>query len=196
MPNIDTDSFRAAFQGNLQQLQDHLRACTAGLSMLTPEVYEEALPKGGVIVAPHYKLDFERVLSFSHMWLARSFFRDAIDCLNDYLDHAFNTCGHVEKVTIRRLDNPPVNLDAELKAFHRKGMPEKFEVLARRFGLRSPLTVNVLSINAVRNCLVHRLGYVRSEDVRQGATLDLQLIRISIVREGVGTGVWKPQHSH
>jgi len=98
VPNIDTDIFRAAFLGNLQRAQDFVRACEAGLDCLTPTAFEQALPKGSLIPAPDLQLEFDGARDFARYWLARTFFRDVVDYVQDYLDHAYDVCSFVEAI--------------------------------------------------------------------------------------------------
>jgi hypothetical protein len=53
----------------------------------------------------------------------------------------------------------------EAQQFHRLWLPRKLEKLRADFGVASDLEPHVLTINRVRNCLVHRLGIVMDQDV-------------------------------
>jgi hypothetical protein len=61
--------------------------------------------------------------------------------------------------------------------FQRLGLPAKFKLLETQFEIKTELRGHVESINAVRNCLVHRLGVVRADDVDDDGVLVLKLRR-------------------
>ena len=53
----------------------------------------------------------------------------------------------------------------ELKKFHREGLPKKIRILRQKYSVSSPLEEHVISLNTVRNCLAHRGGMVRADDL-------------------------------
>jgi hypothetical protein len=187
---MDLDSFRAGFLANLQQLQDHLKACHCGLEALTAEQYDAPFFRGGPLVYPPAELGYEQAKDFARFWLTRSFFRDVIDFINDYLDHCFDKChftvaaksGRDEWIAVHR---------RRLSSFHKLGMPDKFACLIKEFEVRTEWERQVLSINNVRNCLVHRLGKVREPDCREGQPLELVLRRLITYPPGKGSGNWQ-----
>jgi len=69
------------------------------------------------------------------------------------------------------------------KRFHRLGFPDKVEAL--RAGLHthvdSVLNEHVLSVNAARNCLVHRGGIVSERDLNHGDALVVRWRRLTVV---------------
>jgi hypothetical protein len=67
--------------------------------------------------------------------------------------------------------------------FHRRGLPDKITFLEKQYGLvlDPTLTSQVLSINTVRNCLVHRNGIVTPRDVTNDEKLLLQWTRLVLI---------------
>lgn len=188
--DLDVDSFRAAFLANLQQMQDLLRACHRGLESLTADQYEALFFRGGPLVYPPAELNHEQALDFSRFWLTRSFFRDVVDFINDYLDHCFDKC-HFMAASRSGRNNWVQHHRDRLNSFHRAGMPDKFARLGKEFDVRSDCAAHVLSLNNVRNCLVHRLGKVRDQDCRDGYPLELVLRRLVTIPAGKGSGKWQ-----
>lgn len=69
------------------------------------------------------------------------------------------------------------------KRFHRLGFPDKLESLRSSFHTHvdSTLDKHVLSVNAARNCLVHRRGIVSERDVNRDGALTIKWRRAAVV---------------
>lgn len=59
------------------------------------------------------------------------------------------------------------DVQASLIAFHKRNLPQKLDVLRDRFdfAFSADMQAELLSINAARNCLVHRAGIVGATDI-------------------------------
>jgi hypothetical protein len=188
--DLDGDSFRAAFLANLQLMQDHLRACEGGLDCLTPAAFADRFLREGPVIYADTQRGWEGARDFSRFWLARSFFRDVIDFVGDYLDHAFELCNYLASAKSGRPDWVTSHAK-RLAEFQRRGMPDKFASLSKTFGISTDLNPYVLSINAVRNCIVHGLGKVRPQDCRnRDGVLELRLRGLVTSFPGKGSGKW------
>lgn len=74
-------------------------------------------------------------------------------------------------------------MHAGAKAFHRLGLPDKLPLLTKQYGvvIDSTLSGHLLSINAARNCLVHRRGVVGDRDVNDSSRLTVGWRKLSLV---------------
>ena len=72
------------------------------------------------------------------------------------------------------------------KGFAARGLPSKLDSISSMVG--RPVVPNseqhVLRINRIRNCLVHRLGFVSEDDARDGDTLQLTWLGYDVVAVG------------
>lgn len=68
------------------------------------------------------------------------------------------------------------------KRFHRLGFPDKVAALRSNFGTVVDDTLNdhVLSVNAARNCLVHRRGVVSDRDLNRDNALNVGWRRLAL----------------
>ena len=68
-------------------------------------------------------------------------------------------------------------IEGEMENLH---FPDFIEKIENLLGMSLPLREEILSINQVRNCLVHRHGTVGEKDIKNAPTSDLQLKWISL----------------
>lgn len=194
MRELDFEKVRAAYLGNLQLTQDYLRACEAGLHNLTESAYEATIPRGWSIPAPERRLSFEAAREHAFFALARTYIRDVVDFLGHYLDGTYDRCAFVEAIVRHERPIDTKALQEGLGNYRRSGFPAKLQILRERFGVFSSYEPHVLSINRIRNCLVHRLGRVEPDDLLQGEErLRLRMVQLTIsVPAGARqTGIWK-----
>jgi hypothetical protein len=106
-------------------------------------------------------------------WQTRNALRDGVEAFSAYLEQVREVCG-VWKVstlaqpdgTLRGADWNKHYLD-ERRRFHGLGLPHKMTFLSDRYNVTLPPAKleYLLSINRVRNCLVHRDGAVMVDDI-------------------------------
>ncbi|MBX3749071.1 MAG: hypothetical protein KF897_03185 [Opitutaceae bacterium] len=106
------------------------------------------------------------------LWVVSSGFREVIDSLCRYFDKIHLGCSIVAS---KRLDK------RAQQCFERLGLDRKIDALSSKLGITSPNAELVSSFYPIRNCLVHRLGRVGHEDVRNGTALTLRYRRIELV---------------
>lgn len=117
--------------------------------------------------ANNARLPFHEAKEFAQDWLLRAFLRDSIEITGLFLDECLSVCSLVNLVAKGKASGDEVNhVIKDLPTKHHKiHFPEKIATLERKFGIRSPLTDHVLSINRARTCVVHRMGIVSTLDI-------------------------------
>lgn len=100
-------------------------------------------------------------------WVIRAAFRDAMESAHMALDGArlvLSIRGLTGKVRADDLNNA---VEAEAERFHALPLKTKMEKLSKTYGLvlDSSWQDLILSLNALRNCVVHRFGIVGPKDV-------------------------------
>lgn len=119
--------------------------------------------------------------SFDHVrleilnWIMRTGIRDCLEAISLFLEDIRHQCalfrlaqsksGSVLSFDLR-------SLEADQQRFHMMRLPDKLKTLKKQFAIQaSPdMESSILSINKARNCLVHRGGRVRHEDIVDGAS--------------------------
>lgn len=114
-------------------------------------------------------------------WVLRNGFRDIAEAISGLLEEAQSVLSYWSLVSIqqgRQLRGEDWNelvVNRGLR-FHRLGLPDKVDFLRKEYGLalEDSLVNQVLSINAARNCLVHRGGLVSTLDTRNTDHLQIE----------------------
>src|SRR5207244_1806116 len=115
------------------------------------------------------------------------------DQVQVYLEHCYDVCLVMEYVTKQPTGSRDgSHMKARLKAFRKLGLPAKFDKLGSEFQMTTDLRDHVISVNTVRNCLVHRLGVVRPEDAGNAGVIELKLRRCRSYVADTATGESKP----
>ncbi len=114
-------------------------------------------------------------------WVLRNGFRDVAEAVSGLLEETQSVLAYWQLVKIqegrpiRGEDWNEMVVNRGLR-FHRLGLPDKIDFLEKEYGLVLPngLIQQVLSINAARNCLVHRGGVVTAQDTRGAEKLTIE----------------------
>jgi hypothetical protein len=130
-------------------------------------------------IESHKPWDEERASVEFRTWVLSNAFRDVSEATGAMLDGmhqlAFAAKFSEQMSTGSALTEADWDeqLATEMKRFHRLGIPDKLDQLKEQYGLSfgSDMEQQVLSINAARNCLVHRNGIVGERDVNSGDEL-------------------------
>jgi hypothetical protein len=120
-------------------------------------------------------------------WVLQNGFRDIAEAISGLLEEVQRvlTYWHLAKIQHSRVlqgdDWNKMVVNRESK-FHRFGLPEKIDFLKNKYGLNidEALVQQVLSINAARNCLVHRDGVVSTQDARNGVQLNIEWSALAV----------------
>jgi hypothetical protein len=173
---VDPLPLQGALFATLQHLLDVVAVSDLGLPSVSDDRYA-SVPSlfFNVFPAQSARLSLSAARTEASAWHLRTAFRDALEATGLYLDGCRTvaaicqqarastlTVGSFEKIT-----------RSEAGAFHGLAIPAKIERLAQEFQISTDLTDHVLSINRVRNCLVHRLGLVSDRDVDKDGNLCL-----------------------
>ena len=121
-----------------------------------------------------------------NVWSLRNGFRDCVESLGKFLEETRLVCA-VISFGPSRIEREQFNrIDKEGRKFHRGGLPDKLAELQKQFSL--PIDSDTLlfleSINAARNCLVHRQGIVGHPDVSLTGTLEVGWKKFALFAEG------------
>jgi len=132
--------------------------------------------------------DVEAKSEFSE-WVLLNGFREVIESVSAFLESAhrvlsFWTVAEKQQggVLITGADwNETVNVGGG--RFHRLGFPDKLSHLAKehKIAISEDEERRILSVNAARNCLVHRNGVVSDRDVTENSELVVQWMRMALL---------------
>jgi hypothetical protein len=128
--------------------------------------------------------------AFSH-WTLVNGFRDASEAVSGFLEST-RTVLAVWQLGIRQQSTPLTigdwqeTVQSEGHRFHRSGLPDKIEHLQQTYGLSldPDLIMHIRSINAARNCLVHRGGVVQERDTNEAGALRVSWRRLTLLVSG------------
>lgn len=161
----------AKLQVRLQRLADLASIGVTGVQKVGEEEFQVSPFFASVDLASNNRLSFAEIKDeFTH-WCLRNSFTEAIDQVSAFLEECrfIARLYHMGSKVSGSAWNDAL-LD-ERKKFHKKGLPEKIAYLRERYSVGSQFEDHVLSLNRVRNCLVHRLGVVSDVDVKDSGTL-------------------------
>ena len=207
-----TDHQQIAITINLAGLSDriqrHLRASMSivaiGLNAAKSITVDAlALPD----ITTHHQFDssnpwtIDQASAAWQTWVLRNGFRDVAEAVSGLLEEVQSVLSHWHLVSVqhdrslRGEDWNELVVNRGLK-FHRLGLPDKIDFLNKEYGLAldDSLVGQVLSINAARNCLVHRGGLVSTLDARNGNHLQIEwrALVILITEDGVEKEIEPP----
>lgn len=153
----------------LQHLLDGVSVLEAGASVVTEDEVSENRSFISFSPASKSRLPFPQAKEIANDWLLRAFLRDSIEITGLFLDECLSVCALIRLAAKGKVHGSEVNHAlADLPRRHHKlHFPEKLSLLERDFGVRSPVTSHVLSLNRARTCVVHRLGVVSPLDLTE-----------------------------
>jgi hypothetical protein len=120
-------------------------------------------------IAENRKLDVESARKEFRQWAIGAGLRDCVEAVSPLMEEARSVCALyllAEKKRIRT-DELQKKVFAAMRKYHKVGLPDKIKILKEEYDpiLIPELADHILSINAARNCLVHRKGIVAQQDV-------------------------------
>lgn len=122
-------------------------------------------------------------------WTLSNGLRDALEDTSSFLESARQVLAVWSMRDVQQKTGKLTAADwnkamhADARAFHRLGLPDKLPLLTRQYDvvIDSTLADHLLSINAARNCLVHRRGVVGDRDVNCGGRLTVGWRKLSLI---------------
>lgn len=179
--SIDLNAIEGATRRSLQHAKDVVRFARAGSKLVDATAYDDPGAFLSFDPAENLRLSLSEVKAATEIWLVTHVVRDLVDTTSAFLEQARACCayfGLASKPTATWSDFQAVQ--EESAAFHRLGLPDKLKLLESHFEVVSDFQPHLLSLNRVRNCLVHRLGKVGERDLDSGGKLELTWIEISL----------------
>lgn len=129
---------------------------------------------------PALTINEQKIASFE--WVIRKAFEDFINGLTKSLKEAnkiIKTLILSEKpkysMTKEEIENGLRKINAEIESLH---FPKLIEFIENYIGHPLPFREEIISINQIRNCLVHRDGLVSVKDVNNNNELELKWISL------------------
>lgn len=104
-------------------------------------------------------------------WVIVNGLREIHEAFTEYLEKLNQACLTIGWVAG---EFTPEACDRHHKNFHRKGLPDKFEILRKSFGVITQHEDGVNSLNDARNCFTHRRGIVGPDDFNHEDQLRLR----------------------
>lgn len=133
----------------------------------------------GIQLAQNENKSFETVRLELRNWILRTGMRDCIESVNGFLVDIRQQCSIMQFIEKPNITWSSFNhvYERETEKFESLGLPKKIRgeanSLSERFGVKAPddLVDAVLSMNAARNCLVHRGGRIKKVDADENGML-------------------------
>jgi hypothetical protein len=184
-----------ALLGQLQHaIQRTIYLAALGLNA-TPRLTQDDLQLPGTsislqIAGPTPWLIEEAREGFQY-WILMNGLRDATEAISGFLEET-RTVLAAWQIGIRGRSGPVTGADwheatvLQRRRFHSLGLPHKITHLQGTYSLalNPDLVGHLLTINAARNCLVHRRGLVQEHDLNEDGALRVSWRRLAPVIQG------------
>lgn len=147
----------------------------------------------------------ENLKSSWKRWVLLSGFRDIAEAVGAILEEVQRVLSFWKLVELQqqkgKLHGSDWNfiIEGRRKKFHQLNFPRKLDFLNTKysFKLNEEIISQISSINAIRNCLAHRMGLVSSEDVNEDQKLILKFstLEISVSENGEEVPIKLPYYA-
>lgn len=183
---INLDAALASFQISVQHRIDFLTIASAGAAAVSERDYGKR-EFFSFFTAPNHRQSLESAREEFRSWCVMNSFKETIDHLSGFLEES-RTALALARLgpRFKGRDLTRVNVH-ERAAFNSLGLPEKIARLRRDFHVSSKLEAHIVSLNRLRNCLVHRLGIVAPKDAGKGGSLSVKWRAMELVAKGEET---------
>lgn len=164
---IDFDSLLGKLQTNLQHLSDLVLFSHVASSSVQEAGYNNSSAFFHFQPAQNQKLNFDQAKESFGQWCLATSFEDAIDYLHCFLEECYTVCEILKSGQDNRIKFELFRwiINIGRRRFHKLGLPDKLKHLKGVYQVSSSIEEQILSLNRVRNCLVHRLGIINDQDV-------------------------------
>ncbi len=165
--NINLDGLVGKLNIQLQYLSDVLRFSNTAVDNVKEQNYNDDSAFLRFDTADNQKLSYDKAKAEFQEWCLRNSFRDSVETISIFLEECHLVCALLDARKNCRIDVEDYNqiVSEKQKRFHKLNFPAKIERLHEKFSVSSSLEKHVLSLNKVRNCLVHRTGIVGQQDL-------------------------------
>ena len=178
----------------LQKNIDIISFASAGFPSVTESNFRNPVIPYSFHPANNQRLSLEEVRAETENWLLRGVITDAIDHTGAFLVETF-----CNALLISLVKNDQVNIPIfealrtnRLPRFHGLVLPAKIDNLRSEFGVVSIYEPHILSLNKLRNCMVHRQGIVGNRDVNGPKGLHVTFRDQTIYMKDDATGFERP----
>ena len=153
---------------------DHLRLPTNSVTM----IFDDGL-----------KWDAQTAEGQYSEWVLSNGFRDLMEYFNAFFESAHKVLAFWGLTTRQKAGIEITGSDwnqiivSGVRSFHRRGLPDKFSHVEGKHNIPidAKLREQILSINAARNCLVHRNGVVTEQDVGASGALEIKWTSLALI---------------
>ena len=175
-------------------LQRELELVSSGLA-LTPKLEQPSIKMPGstfhYVAARTQRPTAEEIRQEFAAWILAAGFRESIEAFQQFLEgiHFVKAAQDFLGLSQRSEGEIAVWLDGWKTSearFHKLSLPGKLDALAKESGLSlsEEYHASILSLQAARNCLVHRRGFVAGLDCSGGTHIAVKWRRPRIVLSG------------
>jgi hypothetical protein len=176
--NISLDGLQGSLLIRVQHMLDMIAVTLCGIERVSSTDYDDFKPAFFRLdTAQNHRFSRDAAADAASRWILRTSFRDVIESVGWYLEKCRRVLALVRAAAGRGqiLGEDFLRVTGyEARRFHRLGLPDKLKVLRDEFDLKPSLANQILSINRVRNCLVHRDGLVTTADLADEGNLVLR----------------------
>jgi hypothetical protein len=186
---IDLEALIGELQRSIQQII-YLVACGLRTKQhITADLLRLPDTSMGIIVHDKLNWDSETAQKAYSEWVLLNGFRNVIESVSFFLESAHRVLSYWEiahyqqtKIRVTGADWNKVMVDGN-KNFNKLNFPGKLNHIADKHEI--PIDVDlkgqILTINATRNCLVHRGGIVSNIDFNQDEALEIRWTRMVLI---------------
>lgn len=181
--NINLDALSSKLYIQLQHLTDISKFSKIATNCVSEKEFNEYSEFTTFHIANNQVLNFREAKEKFHQWCLKNSFRDCVENLSFFLEECHLVCELLAARKNNQVTGKDLNkiVGPNKKKFHKEGLPKKIKILREKFNVSSPLEEHVISLNTVRNCLVHRGGIVHQNDLNTETELVAKFRELQIV---------------
>lgn len=181
--NINLDGLVGKLNIQLQYLSDVLKFSNTAVDKVKEQDYNDYCAFAQLNTADNQKLSYDKAKTEFQEWCLRNSFRDSVETISIFLEECHLVCALLDARENCRIKIEDYNqiVAEKQKRFHKMNFPTKIDFLHKVFSVSSSLEEHILSLNKVRNCLVHRSGIVGQQDINTDNKLIAKFKEIQFV---------------
>lgn len=187
--NINLDGLRGELQRSLQRTIYLVSAGLQSKDKIDPDHLNLPTNSITMVFDGGLKWDAQKAEEQYAEWILSNGFRDIIEYVNTFVESAHKVLAFWELGAKQKNGAEITGSDWNRiivsggRSFHRFGLPDKFRHIEDKHSvLADPaLREQILSINAARNCLVHRNGVVTELDLNTPDGLEVKWTNLDVI---------------